>query len=139
MILEKFPKLDSKKLKLLSRKTAGMFGDEIFEAAREFEESGVISKGPKFRYRNPMTGEFPEKEFNPFTLKGMLEKTGFEVSFVPYFYSASMSDIEMTVKRFLYWMEKYLPIGHLFLTPGFVLLGMKRRHRLNEEENKNCQ
>jgi len=114
--------------KFLPRETSGMFGNEIYEAVRQFEKSGVISDRPKFRYRNPMTGEFPEKELNPVTLKYMLAKVGFEVSFIPHFYSASFSDIEMTMKRLFYWMGKYIPIGHLFLTPGFALLGKKRSH-----------
>jgi len=126
MINEKFPQMGLKKVNFLSRVTSGMFGDEIFKAVHEFEKSGVISERPKFRYRNPMTGEFPEKELNPFTLKCMLEKIGFEVSFIPHFYSASFGDIEMTVKHLLYWIERYIPIGHLFITPGFALLGIKR-------------
>ena len=128
MILDKFPQMDSKKLRLLSRKTAGMFGGEIFEAVREFEETGKISKRPEFSYRNPMTGEYPEKEINPFLLKKTLQRVGFEVSFIPHFYSESFRNFEMTVKRFYYWIEKYLPIAHLFLSPGFALLGVKKKH-----------
>jgi SAM-dependent methyltransferase len=127
MILDKFPQMDLKKLNLLSKKTAGMFGDEIFEAIREFEKIGEVSKRPKFRYRNPMTGEFPEREINPFDLKMMLIKRGFKVSFIPYFYSESLRDKEMIIKRIYYLMGKYISIFHLFLTPGFALLGIKRR------------
>jgi SAM-dependent methyltransferase len=128
MIYEKFPQMSLEKVNFFSRETSGMFGSEIYKAIYEFEKSGVISERPKFRYRNPMTGEFPEKELNPFTLKRVLEEMDYEVSFIPHFYSASFGDIEMTVKRLFYWMEKYIPIGHLFLTPGFSLLGIKRSH-----------
>ena len=128
MIQERFPQMGLEKVNFLSRETSGMFGDEIYKSIYEFETGGVISERPQFRYRNPMTGEFPEKELNPFTLKCVLKKIGFEVSFIPHFYSASFSDIEMTMKRLFYWMEKYIPIGHLFLTPGFALLGKKRSH-----------
>jgi SAM-dependent methyltransferase len=127
MILDKFPQMDLKKLNLLSKKTAGMFGNEIFEAIREFEEVGEVSKRPKFRYRNPMTGEFPERELNPFDLKMMLTKRGFKVSFIPYFYSESFRDKELMIKRFYYLMGKYISNFHLFLTPGFALVGIKRR------------
>jgi len=126
MILEKFPQMDPEKVKLFSRKTAGMFGDEIFEAIRELEETGEISKHPEFPYRNPMTGEYPEKEINPFRFKRVLQDKGFEVSFTPYFYSESFGDIEMIVKRLYYLMEKYVSTVHLFLTPGFSLLGTKK-------------
>src|SRR4030042_1416521 len=126
MIHEKFPLMSSEKLNYFSKETSGMFGNEIFEAVREYEKYGTISERPKFRYRNPMTGEFPEKELNPFSFKWVLEEMGFEVCFIPHFYYASFGDIEMTMKSLFYWMEKYIPIGHLFLTPGFALLGIKR-------------
>jgi ubiquinone/menaquinone biosynthesis C-methylase UbiE len=128
IIRERFPQMGLNKVNFFSRETAGMFGDEIYNAINEFEKSGVISERPKFRYRNPMTGEFPEKELNPFTLKCRLEKKGFKVSFIPHFYSSSFSDIEMTIKRLFYWMEKCILIGHLFLIPGFALLGIKKSH-----------
>ena len=127
MIFERFPQFSQEKIKLLSEQTAGMFGNEIFEAVEEFKEKGKICNRPKFRYRNPITGEFPEREINPFDLKMMLIKRGFKASFIPYFYSESFSDIEMIIKRFYYLMERYIPILHLFLTPGFALLGIKKR------------
>jgi len=55
-----------------------------------------------------------------------LEKEGFKVSFIPHFYSSSFSDIEMAIKRLFYWMERSIPVGHLFLSPGFALLGIKK-------------
>ncbi len=125
LILEKYPQMDREKIKLLSQKTAGLFGKEIFEAVREFEETGRISKRPKIRYRNPITGEFPEKEINPFEIKMMLMKKGFKVYFIPYFYSESFRDMEMIIKRFYYLMGKYLSTLHLFLIPGFTLVGIK--------------
>jgi ubiquinone/menaquinone biosynthesis C-methylase UbiE len=126
MILERFPKMDSAKIDFLSRETAGMFGDEIFKAVEGFEKNGKVSNKPAFRYRNPTTGEYPEKEINPFTLKHMLEKRGFEVSFAPYFYSSSLGNAEMIIKYVSYWIEKCMPIVHLLLTPGFALLGRKK-------------
>ena len=126
MILEKFPQMDREKIQLLSQETAGMFGNEIFEAVEKFEKTGKIPARPKFRYRNPMTGEFPEREINPFRLKTMLIKRGFEASFIPYFYSESFSGTEMMIKRFFYLMGRYVSIFHLFLTPGFALLGIKK-------------
>ncbi len=125
MILEKFPKMDREKIQLLSRETVGMFGNEIFEAAGKFEKTGRIPARPKFRYRNPVTGEFPEREINPIRLKVMLREKGFETAFIPYFYTTSFSDTEMMVKRLFYVIGRYLSIFHLFLTPGFAILGVK--------------
>jgi SAM-dependent methyltransferase len=135
MILEKFPQMDREKIQLLSQETAGMFGNEILEAVAKFEKTGRIPARPKFRYRNPITGEFPEREINPLRLKMMLIKKGFEASFIPYFYSESFSDIEMIIKRFFYLMGKYISIFHLFLIPGFAILGEKKR---GAKIDKNC-
>jgi ubiquinone/menaquinone biosynthesis C-methylase UbiE len=127
MILDNFPKMDPSKVDFLSRATAGMFGEEIFKAVEDFEKNGKVANKPAFRYRNPITGEYPEKEINPFTLKKLLRGVGFEVSFIPYFYSESFKCLEMAAKRFYYCVEKYLPIAHLFLSPGFALLGVKKK------------
>lgn len=126
LINEKFPQISTEKIDFLSQETAGMFGEEIFSAVKEFEKDGKMPHKPIFPYRNPITGEFPEKEINPFRLGGLLKKRGFEVSFTPYFYSESLGNIEMIVKRLYYLMEKYVTILHLFLTPGFALLGIKK-------------
>jgi len=126
MILERFPEMDFVKAKLLSEKTAGLFGNEIFEAVKEFEKRGKISKHPKWHYRNPVTGEFPEREINPVELKMKLMRRGFEVSYIPYFYSESFRDPEMMLKRFFYFTGRYFSFFHLFLTPSFAMLGIKR-------------
>lgn len=128
MILDNFPQMDPVKIDFLSRETAGMFGDEIFKAVEDFEKNGKIANKPAFRYRNPTTGEYPEKEINPFKLKHMLWKNGFEVTFTPYFYSSSFSNVEMTIKCLSYWIEKCIPVAHLLLVPGFTLLGRKKEY-----------
>jgi SAM-dependent methyltransferase len=127
MINEKFPQIGVEKIDFLSKETIGMFGEEIFKAVEDFEKNGTIPNKPKFCYRNPISGEYPEKEINPFSLRKLLEEVGFEVSFTPYFYSESFKCLEMAVKRFYYFVEKYLPIAHLLLSPGFALLGVKKK------------
>lgn len=127
MIIERFPQLDRRKIELLAEKTAGMFGKEIFEAVDEFERFGQISAHPEGHYRNPVTGEFPEREINPLDLKRLIQKVGFEVSLIPYFYSGSCRGKEMLIKRIYYLLGKYLPLAHLFMSPGFTLLGIKTR------------
>jgi ubiquinone/menaquinone biosynthesis C-methylase UbiE len=126
MISEEFPQIGLEKIDFLSEETRGMFGEEIFEAVREYEKSGKIVNKPIFPYRNPMTGEYPEKEINPFWFKRILQEKGFKVSYIPYFYSESFEDIEMVIKRLYYMIGKYFPVLHLFLTPGFTLLGIKK-------------
>ena len=62
-----------------------MSGEEIFKAVEDFEKNGKIANKPVFPYRNPITGEYPEKEINPFSLKKLLERVGFVASFIPIF------------------------------------------------------
>ena len=104
-----------------------MFGNEILEAVEEFEKIGKIPIKPEFRYRNPITGEFPEREMNPVALKRMLLNRGFKVAFIPYFYAGSFKDLEMIVKRLYHVLGRYLSFFHLFLNPGFALLGVKEK------------
>lgn len=125
MIMEHFPQMDDERIEWLSKETAGMYGTEMIEAVKEFENNGKIIPRPEFPYRNPVTGEYPEKEINPFMIKKELKKLGFKASFVPYFYPGTFNDFEMIVKTIFFWIEKYLPKIHLFLSPGFAVLGIK--------------
>lgn len=126
MIMDQFPRMDDGRIEWLSKETAGMHGNEIIEAVKEFENSGKTIRKPKFPYRNPVTGEYPEREINPFIFKSDLKKLGFKVSFVPYFYPGTFNDFEMAVKTIFFWIESYLPRTHLFLSPGFAVLGIKK-------------
>jgi hypothetical protein len=105
--------------------------------ARDFEEARKISRCQKMNYRNPLMGEFPEKEINPFTLKKLLKRVVFDVSFVPHFCSESLKCLKIVVKRFYYWVEKYLPIAHLYLILGVCTLRGKEKAWLNRT-NKIC-
>ena len=125
MIIDRFPHLDPERIRFLAEKTAGMFGREIFEAVEEFEKAGELSNYPEWHYRNPVTGEFPEREINPFCLKRALREMGFDVSLIPYFYSTSFRNREMLIKHIYYLFGRYFPITHLFISPGFTLLGIK--------------
>ena len=125
MIMEQFPQIDYRRIEWLSKETAGMYCNEIIEAVKKFENNGKTIHKPKFPYRNPMTGEYPEREIDPLIFKKNLKKLGFKVSFVPYFYPGAFNSFEIAVKTSFFWIDKYLPIGHLFLNPGFAILGTK--------------
>ena len=87
IIRENFPDLDSAVVNQLARDTAGLFGDQITAAVEKYLREGRAINKPEFRFRNPDTGEYPEYEFNPFSLKRKLEKLGFSASLLkPYFY-----------------------------------------------------
>ncbi len=71
-------KLNENQIKIIAQKTKGMYGTEIREAAISYLTSGKIAKKPTFPYRNPITGEYPELGFNPFSLMKRIEKYGFK-------------------------------------------------------------
>lgn len=75
--------LDDRTLKLIAKKTQGMWGEEINKATKEFIITGKITSEASFPYRNPYTGEFPELGFNPFKLINELRRKGFQCRFVP--------------------------------------------------------
>jgi len=79
LISEKFPIMSISMVGKLSKMTAGMYGNEIFEAVNEFEETDRMSHRPEFRYRNPITGEFPKNEINPLKFRTLLKTKGFDV------------------------------------------------------------
>jgi ubiquinone/menaquinone biosynthesis C-methylase UbiE len=86
MIKEKFSHLDSKIIDLLARETAGLYADQIVVAVKEYLRERRIVNKPKFKFRNPETGEYPEFVFNPFGLRKKLEKAGFSARLIkPYF------------------------------------------------------
>jgi len=76
------PFLDYQTLKTIARRTQGMYGQEIVEAAAEYLNKGTISAKPSFPYRNPYTGEYPELGFNPFSLVKQLRKRRFDANIV---------------------------------------------------------
>lgn len=75
--------LDEHTVRLLAKKTQGMFGEEISQAVEEYKKEKKISKKSSFRYRNPYTGEYPELCFNPRTLVKELTERGFKCRLVP--------------------------------------------------------
>jgi len=125
MITDQFPQMNYGRIKWLSKETAGMYGSEIIEAVKRFEINRKTIEKPNFSYRNPLTGEYPEKEINPFIFRKNLKTFGFKVAFVPYFYPGPLNNYEMAIKTFFFYIDKCLPTVHLFLNPGFAILGKK--------------
>jgi 2-polyprenyl-3-methyl-5-hydroxy-6-metoxy-1,4-benzoquinol methylase len=78
IIRARFPTIDSEKLDKLAKITIGMWGEEIYNAVEAFIKGERIETCPAFKYRNPKTGEFPERDFNPFQLRKTIEQIGFK-------------------------------------------------------------
>jgi SAM-dependent methyltransferase len=121
MIKEYCPSITSKDLQTIAKETAGMYGREILQAAEEFLSKGTISNKPKFKFRNPLTGEFPEFEINPFRLKRMLNNNGFICKIIGPFLSSDYSGLKGGIKRILSRILKIYPILSFFLSPTFRL------------------
>jgi ubiquinone/menaquinone biosynthesis C-methylase UbiE len=134
MIREKFSSLDEKTLEYLSRRTKGMWGDEIFKAVEEYLSKGVIAKKRGFLYIDPRNGMLAEIEYNPFKIKRLLGEYGFLTKIIPpYFYytypylSHPLSEnsfgqiIKVLIKRALRFFYPF----SLLTTPQFEILARK--------------
>jgi len=60
--------------------TAGQDRDEIVRSVQRHRVDGSLPERPDYSWcRNPITGEYCERQFDPFELKEMLRQTGFRV------------------------------------------------------------
>jgi ubiquinone/menaquinone biosynthesis C-methylase UbiE len=130
IIGDRFPQLNEKTIAKIAKKTRGMYGDEIIEAAEEFMASGKLSHSASFPYRNPFTGEFPELGLNPLKLTKKLRESGFRCTFVrpvgPLGHIFSPSPRLAVLRRVVPSVVKYLPSPlHLYAFPNFRILAEK--------------
>lgn len=121
MIREKYPKLDVKIVRKLAKETAGMYGREIYRAVKEYIETGRIIKKPNFKFRSPVTGEYPEFEFNPLKLKRNLENFGFEAKLIRPYFPPQDSFVRGIAANFICMLH---PVS-LFVAPHFEILAKK--------------
>ena len=120
MIRDKFPLLSDADLKLLSKKTAGLYGAHIFSAVEEYIENREILNKSKFKYRNPETGEYPEFEFNPYKLKNELLDLGFDAKVIPPKYPGAQN-LKAIVAKIIYLFY----LASIFIAPSFEILAQK--------------
>lgn len=123
-----YPSLDNKTIKMIAKKTQGMWGEEIKKATLEFISTGKVTNMASFPYRNPYTGEYPELGFNPLKLKNDLEKRGFQCRFLsPTIHStdhnASWRDRILSLINIIYsrFPKRLLP----FIWPSFQIIAIK--------------
>ncbi|MBT9140004.1 MAG: Ubiquinone biosynthesis O-methyltransferase [Dehalococcoidia bacterium] len=125
------PSLDDKTLKLIARKTQGMYGEQITKAAEEFMTTGKICQKASFPYRNPYTGEFPELGFNPLKLTKDLQGRGFRCRFTapPWAYAGvppGTPYAKVFIARVLSpILRKFPSILPPFVTPSFHIVAIK--------------
>lgn len=127
IIQGKYPRLDARTAALLAKETAGMYGDEIGKAVAEYLKDGRISTKPAFKFRDPVTGEYNEFEFNPYTLKKKLESSGFSARVArPYFTLSpflSIKDISINLAKYV--IRVFYPLSTI-IAPHFEIMARKK-------------
>ena len=130
IIKRAFPLIDEEKVKYLSKKTQGLYGDILVRACEEFIATGKYCAEASFPYRNPYTGEFPELGISPFKLAKELRIRGFRSFFMPPFYSylgpapgyPRWKDVAAKISRIIFrFPERIFP----FISPKFQLIAKK--------------
>ena len=78
IIRREFPDLPDEAVEKLVYTTAGQTEAEIVRSCGRFLADGTLPDRPRLSWcRNPVTGEFCERQFDPFELKERLRKAGF--------------------------------------------------------------
>lgn len=124
IIKENFPHIEKEILKNLAKKTQGLIKNEIIKAVPILLNGKRIKK-PKFKYRNPLTGEYPEREINPLRLKKQLEKYGFKIKITKFFYPPYRG-VKGIAKRLIIPILKEFSYPLVFMYHFFIMIGKKK-------------
>ena len=109
-------------INLLAEKTAGMYGDEIPQAVCDYLKEGKITKKVISKSRDPISGFYLEREFNPYDLRKKLFNIGFRTKILhPYFVVENSS----LAVRFVSQAIKIFHPFSLFASPKFEILAKK--------------
>lgn len=125
IIRKQFPSLDERTIQHLSKKTAGMYGAQVVEAAERLLTKKKIVK-PIFKYRHPITGEFQEREFNPIRLRRELMQRGFDVEFLKPLFSPFYRGLKGLLKRLFLLIFAFYPAFSFFVLPYFRFICIKK-------------
>lgn len=127
MIQRAHPEMAGESLDLLAKETAGLYGEEIDRAVRVYISEGKIPAQPDFPFRDPVTGEYNEFEFNPYRLKRKLEKSGFSARVVrPYFARSPGISPGAVLRNLAVWAIRFFYPLSLPVAPKFTILAIKR-------------
>lgn len=127
MILDLEPDCNPSQLKYLVKQTAGMYGKEIKSAVFQFKETGKITNRKRFKYRNPRTGEFPERPLNPYTILKSLRCKGFSCWALPTFFFGKLTGFKGNIKKALWLIFKIIPSLSFIMAPSFRILFLKNK------------
>jgi ubiquinone/menaquinone biosynthesis C-methylase UbiE len=126
MIEEHFPGLDRRRAKWLARATKGLTKSEIITAVSTYLTSGALDlPRPEFPFRNPASGEFAERDFDPFSLIKRFRRAGFAATLLrPRFFYSPFTLGRAAVGAGLKVVEAAYPIS-LPVCPFFEILAVK--------------
>ena len=126
MIGEHFPDLTGNELMEAVRQTRGLVGEEILKAAGEYRTTGRVEAGPRFRYRHPVDGQYPERELNPFWMKRRFREAGLMPELLPAFFSRKIErHPRQWIKDLLRFVCARWPVLSVYVWPIMRLRGRK--------------
>ena len=127
IILNLKPTCNPSKLQYLVKKTAGMYGKELESAVSEFNKTGKIENRKSFKYRNPKTGEFPERPLNPYIIIKALRSRGFACRALPTFFFVRSTGLKGSIKSGLSLIFRIIPSLSFISAPSFRILSLRTR------------
>ncbi|HTL99697.1 MAG TPA: class I SAM-dependent methyltransferase [Candidatus Omnitrophota bacterium] len=128
LIGEHFPSLARNQLFEATRATRGLVGADVIEGTRELLETGAVRRRPDFRYRDPRDGQYPERELNPFWMKGKFREAGLEPELLPAFFSRKIeTHPRQWVKDVLRFFCTRWPVLSVYVWPIMRIRGRKVR------------
>ncbi len=126
MIGERFPDLRENQLLEAVRRTRGFVGEQVHEGVREFLTTGSVARKPVFRYRDPVDGQYPERELNPFWLKRRFWDAGLAPELLPAFFSRGIEvHPRQWIKDTLRFLCDRCPVLSVYVWPILRLRGRK--------------
>lgn len=127
IIQKNYPQLDTKTLALLAKETAGMYGDEIGKAVEGYLREGRVLNKPAFKFRDPVTGEYNEFDFNPYLLKKKLGRSGFNAEILrPYSPKRPLLSAKgILINLAIYAIGVFHPLS-LIVAPHFEIRARKK-------------
>ncbi len=131
IIRVQYPNISEKMLDFLSRKTRGLYGEKIILVTDELLQTRHTHYHTMFPYRNPITGEYQERSFNPIKLCSYIKNHGFQVQILPPAFSYNFTRIRKFFKKTYLSVFNRFPEISFFAFPYFRLLCTKDRETIS--------
>ena len=123
---EHFPQITGNELLETARLTRGLVGKDILSAVQEYQASRRVAARPAFLYRDPVDGQYPERELNPYWLMRKFRDAGLKPELLPAFFSRSIeNNPRQWVKDVLRFFCSLVPPLSVYVWPIMRLRGRK--------------